>query len=101
MPVEGDASVGQVQVVEGEGPDCVGSGGVLGGQGDGKPLCGAGGQRLDGADRGVVKVAVIKRRSGAFPQVTSLEVDLCNLSEMSVAPDPDTPLTTENAVVCG
>lgn len=45
MPVEGAASVGQVQVVEGEGPDCVGSGGVLGGQGNGKPLCGAGGQR--------------------------------------------------------
>lgn len=51
--------------------------------------------------RGVVKVAVIKRRSGSLPQVKSLKVDLCNLSAMGVAPDLDTPLTRENAVVCG
>jgi hypothetical protein len=47
-----------------------------------------------------VKVAVIKRRSGAFPQVKSLKVDLRDLSTMGVAQDPDTPLTRENAVVC-
>jgi hypothetical protein len=52
-------------------------------------------------NRGVVKVAVIKRRSGASPQVKSLKIDLCNLSAMGVVPDPDTPLTRENAVVCG
>jgi hypothetical protein len=51
--------------------------------------------------RRVMKVAVIKRRSGAFPQVKILKVDLCNLSAMGVAPDPDIPLTGENAVVCG
>jgi hypothetical protein len=48
----------------------------------------------------VAEVAVVKRRSGTLPQVKSLKFDLCNLSEMGVAPDPVSPLARENAVVC-
>jgi D-inositol-3-phosphate glycosyltransferase len=41
VSVECDAPVGHVQVVEGEVADGAGAGGVLGGQGDGNPLCGS------------------------------------------------------------
>jgi hypothetical protein len=49
----------------------------------------------------VAKIAVIKRRSDTLPQVKILKIDLCNLSEMGVAPNPVSPLARNNAVVCG
>jgi hypothetical protein len=50
---DGDAPVGQVQVVQQQVPDGCGAGGVDRGQGDDQPLCGVAGGLFDGADLGV------------------------------------------------
>ena len=53
VPADGDAPVGQVEVVQGEVADRGPAGGVDRGQGDDQPLRGAGGGLFDGPDLGV------------------------------------------------
>ena len=53
VPGEGDAPVGQVEVIQREIPDRSRAGGVDRGQGDDQALCGADGHSFDGADLGV------------------------------------------------